>query len=181
MFSVKLRSTSVTSRYRSFRNTVNTFFVMLVDDAINHAIHPILKCKQTADKNVNKVTSIKNDLYAHFMEKIAIFVFFNKNWFSGTYWTSSTSRATTSNYKGTFDVVFSMTSIKFSFWSGQGLTHSDNQYGQELQWKLHFWSSVKEVTFATDNCDFAQWIYILRVPDKLKSVIYVYQFHSSKK
>ena len=36
------------------RNAVNTFFVMLVDDAINHAIHPILKCKQTADKNVNK-------------------------------------------------------------------------------------------------------------------------------
>ena len=51
---------------------------MLVDDAINHAIHPILKCKQTADKNENKVTSIKNDLYAHFTEKIAIFVFLTK-------------------------------------------------------------------------------------------------------
>ena len=50
---------------------------MLVDDAINHAIHPVLKCKQTADINVNKVTSIKNDLYAHFMEKLQ-FLFFTK-------------------------------------------------------------------------------------------------------
>ena len=51
-------------REAHFGNAVDTFIVMLVDDAINHAIHPILKYKQTADKKC-KQNEFSKELFWH--------------------------------------------------------------------------------------------------------------------